>query len=95
MHSEFPRTASEAIFKSSAHWISTYKDGNNKCTEKQIEQPKRPKWSEIAPAHVSDRMFKETEYHKSFGTFGFNPRNKLPSTTTKLINEETPHMYYS
>jgi hypothetical protein len=92
MHAQPPQSATMATYKSAAHWVSNYRYNNTKCIETAISQPKRPQWSEIKPAHTSDRMFKETEYHKSFGTFGSNPREKLPSSTTKLVNEENPHM---
>jgi hypothetical protein len=93
MHSTAPQSATLSICKSATHWTTNYRFANAKCVETTISQPQRPNWSEIKPAHISDRMFKETEYHKSFGTFGYNPRDKLPSSTTKLVNEENPHMY--
>ena len=93
MHTQAPQSATLASCKSATNWTTNYRFANDKCTETKISQPQRPKWSEIKPAHISDRMFKETEYHKSFGTFGYNPRDKLPSSTTKLVNEENPHMY--
>ena len=92
MHKYGPKTANAPSINSVSSWTSTYRDTNLKNTQKPFIQSIRPQWSEIKPAHVSDRMFKETEYHKSFGTFGYNPRDKLPSTTTKLQNEESPHV---
>ena len=89
MHAqELPKT----LYKTTKHWNSNYKEANLKCFEKAADKAQKPKWSEIKPAHTSDRMFKETEYHKAFGCFGSNPRNKLPASTTQLKNEENAHV---
>ena len=92
MHKLSPKTAEVPAINSVTSWTSTYRDTNFKNLQKPFTQSTRPQWSEIKPAHVSDRMFKETEYHKSFGTFGYVPREKLPASTTKLKNEESPHV---
>jgi len=40
-------------------------------------------WSYPRAAYSSKRSFFETEYHRTLGNHGHNPRNKLPGDSTK------------
>jgi len=47
----------------------------------------RPVWSLPREAYTSKRSYFKTEYGNSIGTYGQNPRDKLPSDSTKQSNE--------
>jgi len=52
-----------------------------------VTKSERPLWSYNRQAYSSKRSYFHTEYQKSLGTYGHNPRNKLPADATKTLNE--------
>ena len=86
-----PQTLKEAGEKSlagsTAHWTSNYKAVNDDQMSKPLTKSERPLWSYPRQAYSSKRSYFHTEYQMSLGTYGHNPRNKLPADSTKTLNE--------
>lgn len=55
--------------------------------EKPTTVSQRPIWSLPRQAYSSKRSYFHTEYSKSLGTYGHNPRNKLNAESDKMKNE--------
>lgn len=72
--------------KSAAHWGSIYKHEVLTNTEMGRIKSTRPLWSLPREAYSSKRSSFETEAAAQYGKQGQNPRDKLPSTSTKLGN---------
>ena len=77
----------ESLAGSTAHWKSNYKAVNDDQLSKPLTKSERPVWSYPRKAYSSKRSYFSTEYQKSLGTYGHNPRNKLPEDATKTLNE--------
>ena len=69
------------------HWQSNYMNTNETQMKAPITISERPLWSYPRQAYTSKRGYFHTENQMSIGTFGHNPRNKLPQTADKQINE--------
>lgn len=52
-----------------------------------FSQAERPVWSYPRQAYTSKRGYYETEFQKSMGTHGHNPRTKLPGEAESQGNE--------
>ena len=77
----------ESLAGSTSHWKSNYKAVNDDQLSKPLTKSERPVWSYPRQAYSSKRSYFSTEYQKSLGTYGHNPRNKLPTDATKTLNE--------
>lgn len=81
------QTATDKLYKTTNHWTTNYQGENDRLQGRPSSQAQRPFWSYPKREHVARRTFFKTEYHNTLGTYGQNPRDKLPSTSTKLENE--------
>lgn len=68
-------------------WGSEYKKSIEATTQKQGTPAERPLWSYPRQAYSSKRSNFETENMAQFGTYGHNPRNKLPHEAEGMTNE--------
>lgn len=60
-----------------------YKGVNEETLSKQATRAQRPMWSLPRQAYSSQRSYFQTEYMKSIGTYGQNPRDKLNQDHTQ------------
>lgn len=81
-------SGTQKMYKTTSHWTSNYAGENHKTHARPASQAQRPFWSYPKRQHNARRQgtFK-TEYHNTLGTYGNNPRAKLPAESTKLENE--------
>ena len=78
---------SKSLAGTTSHWKSNYKANNDDQLSKPVTKSDRPIWSYPRQAYSSKRGYYHTEYQKSLGTYGHNPRAKLPSDASKTMNE--------
>ena len=64
-----------------------YRQGVDESLSKPTTVSQRPIWSLPRQAYSSKRSYFHTEYNKSLGTYGHNPRNKLNGDSEKMQNE--------
>ena len=70
-----------------SHWKSTYNGVVEERLSKDRQRSERPLWSLPRQAYSSKRSYFHTEYMKSLGTYGHNPRDKLNHGHEKMENE--------
>lgn len=70
-----------------SHWIPTYKSTNDTVDEAEKIKSRRPLWSINRQAYSSSRGRYVTEFADAFGKHGHNPRDVLPSDSTKQVNK--------
>jgi len=70
-----------------SHWKTNYQQNVDEATSTEPSRSIRPMWSLPRAAYSSKRSYFHTEYNKSMGTYGHNPRNKLNGDTEKIDNE--------
>jgi len=70
------------------HWNSIYFQNNDETLSMDYHKSERPIWSLPRQAYSSKRSLFKTEYSRSLGTYGYNPRDKLNHEHTKLTNEK-------
>jgi hypothetical protein len=70
-----------------SHWKSNYAATNDEQLSKPVSKSERPLWSLNRQAYSSKRSFMQTEYQNTHGTYGHNPRNKLPHNAAAQFNE--------
>jgi len=73
--------------KPASHWISTYSNASGITASRERIASRRPTWSINRQAYSSARCNYMTEFRDSIGTFGHNPRDILPSVSTKQENK--------
>lgn len=71
-------------YKTTNHWKTTYNHFNTLANNVKLKRRTQPEWSLIKEAHTSTRGYYDTEHECHFGTYGDRPRDKLPSTATKM-----------
>jgi hypothetical protein len=74
----------QSLSGTTQHWKSVYAGCNDETLSKEPFRSERPVWSFNRVAYSSKRSFFETEYSRSLGIYGYNPRDKLNSESTKL-----------
>lgn len=72
---------------STNHWKSNYHAVNDEQFSNHATKSTRPEWSINRQAYSSKRSYFHTEYSKSMGTFGQNPRDKLNNESERMQNE--------
>lgn len=65
------------------HWKSIYNQSNDVTLSQAPNRSKRPEWSLNRQAYSSKRSFFESEYARSLGIYGHNPRDKLNANSTE------------
>eukprot|EP00351_Strombidinopsis_sp_SopsisLIS2011_P007352 CAMPEP_0116875810 /NCGR_PEP_ID=MMETSP0463-20121206/7908_1 /TAXON_ID=181622 /ORGANISM="Strombidinopsis sp, Strain SopsisLIS2011" /LENGTH=143 /DNA_ID=CAMNT_0004522099 /DNA_START=269 /DNA_END=700 /DNA_ORIENTATION=- len=70
-----------------SHWKTNYTNNVEIATQSEHSKSQRPVWSLPRAAYSSKRSHFTTEYNKSMGTYGHNPRNKLNQESDKMENE--------
>ena len=63
-----------------------YKTQVETTTELERIKSERPVWSLPREAYSSKRSYFKTEYSNSLGTYGSNPRDRLPHDATQQSN---------
>jgi len=74
--------------KPTSHWTTNYAQNNETTLSQPAVVSQRPIWSLPRQAYSSKRSFFQTEYSRSLGTYGYNPRDKLNAESTKLSNDQ-------
>jgi hypothetical protein len=70
-----------------SHWKTSYQGVNEVTTNQTASRAQRPEWSLPRQAYTSKRSYFQTEYMKSLGTYGHNPRAKLNQEHDKMSAE--------
>lgn len=78
---------SQASKTMTSHWKTSYQGVNEITTTQQASRAQRPEWSLPRQAYTSKRSYFQTEYMKSLGTYGQNPREKLNQDHDKMSTE--------
>ena len=69
------------------HWIASSKAVNDAVEASEKIKSRRPLWSINRQAYTSSRGRYVTEFNDAFGKHGHNPRDELPSDSTKQVNK--------
>ena len=69
------------------HWQSVYSHANDVRTQQDPNPSYRPLWSINRQAYTSSRCLFASEYHRTLGNYGHNPRSKLNGESTKMTVE--------
>ena len=72
---------------STSHWKSNSQMTNEQQMAAPVTVSERPLWSYNRQAYTSKRGYFHTEFQKSLGTHGHNPRAKLPEEAESQANE--------
>lgn len=67
-----------------SHWQSQYKNAVETTAANDKNPSERPVWSYPRAAYSSKRSFHETEYSRTLGAYGHNPRNVLGEHHEKM-----------
>jgi hypothetical protein len=78
------QAGAQSLSGTTQHWKSVYAHNNDETLSKNATRSERPVWSLNRQAYSSKRSFFESEYSRSLGIYGYNPRDKLNSESTKL-----------
>ena len=84
MRSTMGDAGRHALSNAAGHWQSEYAKKVEECHSNDINPSTRPVWSYPRAAYSSKRSFHETEYHRTLGNYGQNPRDKLNDNHTKI-----------
>eukprot|EP00826_Nyctotherus_ovalis_P041230 TRINITY_DN4125_c0_g1_i9.p1 TRINITY_DN4125_c0_g1~~TRINITY_DN4125_c0_g1_i9.p1 ORF type:complete len:256 (-),score=54.83 TRINITY_DN4125_c0_g1_i9:212-979(-) len=82
-----PKVTRPELYKTTAHWRSTYNHFNDTALKTSFSPNPRPEWSNQREAHTSKRGYYDTEHEGNFGQWGERPRDLLPSTATQLLRK--------
>ena len=77
----------EALGNTTKHWKTNQVATNETQMSSHLTVSERPVWSYPRQAYSSKRGYFQTEFQKSLGTHGHNPRNKLPGDAEMIGNE--------
>ena len=69
------------------HWQTNSQMTNEQQMAAPVTVSQRPVWSYPRQAYTSKRSYFQTEFQKSIGTHGHNPRAKLPGESESQANE--------
>lgn len=89
---EFNKTGMSGASSSSkalatSHWKTMYQGTVEQTLSQPAQRSERPQWSLPRQPYSSKRSFFLTENMKSFGQYGYNPREKLNQDSEKLEAE--------
>ena len=77
----------QTLGNTTTHWKTNSQSTNEQQLSNPITVSERPVWSYPRQAYSSKRGYFQTEFQKSIGTHGHQPRNKLPAEAECQANE--------
>lgn len=79
----FATAGAQTLSGTTQHWKSVYNQANDVTLSQENNRSRRPEWSMNRQAYSSKRSWFETEYARSLGIYGHNPRDKLNAQSTE------------
>ena len=81
------KAGEKTLAGATSHWKTNSQQTNESQMAAPVTVSERPLWSYNRQAYSSKRSYFQTEFQKSIGTYGHNPRNKLPTDAAAQGNE--------